>query len=59
VTRKATGSKVWVYDFNRGRAYPVSTHAGEQASPVIVAGTVFWADDRSGAWELYGRALQP
>jgi hypothetical protein len=58
-TRKATGSRVWVYDFKRGRAYPVSEQAGEQASPVIVAGTVFWADRRSGSWELYGRALQP
>jgi hypothetical protein len=57
-TRKATGPQVWVYDFERGRAYPVDAHAGDQASPVIIAGTVFWADRRSGDWELYGRALQ-
>ena len=25
ITRDATGSQVWVYDFDRGRAYPVAT----------------------------------
>lgn len=50
---------VWAYDFNRGRAYEVSPQGGAQASPVILGGSVFWADDRSGQWELYGRALQP
>ena len=32
---------------------------GRQASPVIVAGSVFWADDRDGDWALYRRALRP
>ena len=57
-TRKATGSQVWVYDFARGRAYPVAK-GGRQASPVIVAGSVYWADDRGGQWELYRQALRP
>ena len=57
--REAATPQVWVYDFGRGRAYPVSTHAGAQASPVVVAGTVFWADHRDGGWELYGRSLRP
>ena len=56
-TRKATGAQVWVYDFARERAYPVAT-GGRQASPVIVAGSVYWADDRGGRWELYRQALR-
>ena len=59
VTRTKAGGAIWVYDFKRGRAYPVSAHEGTQASPVLAGGTVFWADRRSGRWELYGRALQP
>ena len=58
-TREATGPQVWAYDFKRDRAFPVSASAGEQASPVIVADTVFWADRRSGDWELYARTLEP
>jgi hypothetical protein len=58
-TRKATGSRVWVYDFGAGKASTVSARDSRQASPVIVAGSVYWADDRSGHWELYARSLQP
>lgn len=50
---------VWAYDLARGRAVPVCTGPAAQTSPVIVGHTVFWADRRSGRWELYGRALQP
>ena len=57
-TREATGSQVWVYDFAQGRAYPVA-EGGRQASPVIVAGSVYWADDRGGQWALYRRTLRP
>lgn len=56
--RKKTGPKVWVYDFGQSKAYQVSDSGGRQVSPVIVAGTVYWADDRSGHWELYSRSLQ-
>ncbi len=51
-------AKVWVYDFASGKAYEVSAGGGRQVSPVIVAGSVYWADDRSGHWELYARSLQ-
>ena len=57
-TRDATGAKVWVYDFDQGRAYAVA-EGGRQASPVIVAGSVYWADDRGGDWALYRRTLRP
>ncbi len=57
--REEATPQVWVYDFRRGRAYPVSAHAGAQASPVVVAGSVFWAERRSGKWELLGRSPQP
>ncbi len=57
-TRKATGPQVWAYDFGAGKAYAVGAGDGRQASPVIVAGSVYWADDRSGHWELYARSLQ-
>lgn len=57
-TRKATGPQVWAYAFGTGKASPVSSAQSRQASPVIVAGTVYWADDRSGHWELYARSLQ-
>ena len=57
-TRDATGPQVWVYDFARGRAYAVA-EGGRQASPVLVAGSVYWADDRGGRWELYRQALRP
>ena len=56
-TRKSTGSQVWTCDFAAGKAYAVSAADSRQASPVIVAGSVYWADDRSGHWELYARSL--
>ncbi len=58
-TRKATGSQVWVYDFGAGKASTISAGDSRQASPVIVADSVYWADDRSGHWELYVRSLRP
>jgi hypothetical protein len=57
-TRKQTGPQVWAYDFGQKKAYQVSTAGGRQVSPVIVAGSVYWAGDRSGHWELYSRSLQ-
>jgi len=57
-TPSAGGPQVWVYDFGLGKAYRVSTAAGRQESPVIVAGSVYWAGDRTGHWELYSRSLQ-
>jgi hypothetical protein len=57
-TRESTGPLVWAYDFDSGKAYQVSAGGGRQVSPVIVAGTVFWAGDRSGDWELYARSLR-
>ena len=56
-TRDATGAQVWVYAFGAGKAFPVSSSQSRQASPVIVAGTAYWADDRGGHWELYARSL--
>jgi hypothetical protein len=57
-TRKATGPQVWAYDFGSEKAYQVSTSGGRQVSPVILAGSVYWAGDRTGHWELYSRSLQ-
>ena len=57
-TRKATGPQVWAFDFGAGKAFAVSPGGGRQVSPVIVAGSVYWADDRGGHWELYARSLQ-
>ena len=57
VDRKTTGPQVWSYDFELGKATPVSEAGGRQVSPVIVAGSVYWADDRSGRWELYSHSL--
>ncbi len=57
-TRKATGPQVWAFDFGAGKAFAASPGDGRQVSPVIVAGSVYWADDRSGHWELYARSLQ-
>ena len=57
-TRDTTGPQVWAYDFDAGKAFTVSAESSRQASPVIVAGSVYWADDRSGHWELYARSLQ-
>lgn len=58
MTRKSTGPRVWVYDFDLGKAYAASAGASRQVSPVIVAGRVYWADDRNGHWELFSRSLQ-
>jgi hypothetical protein len=58
ITRKTTGPQVWAYDFEIGKAYPVSTAGSHQVSPVIVDGTAYWADDRNGRWELFSRSLQ-
>ena len=49
---------MWAYDFGSGKAYQVSTSGGRQVSPVILAGSVYWAGDRTGHWELYSRSLQ-
>jgi hypothetical protein len=57
-TRKTTGPRVWACDLELGKAYPVSDAAGRQVSPVIVDETAYWADDRSGRWELYSRSLE-
>jgi len=57
-TRDATGPQVWAYAFGTGKASPVSSAQSRQASPVIVAGTVYWADDRGGHWQLYAKSLQ-
>jgi len=53
------GGDIWVYDFKSRRSFPVCSDGAEQASPVLVGRTVFWADRRSGQWELYGRVLEP
>lgn len=58
MNRKAAEPKVWAYDFELGKAYAVSSGNGRQVSPVIVAGSAYWADDRSGHWQLYSRSLQ-
>ncbi len=57
-TSDASGSVVWVYDFTTAEAYPVDDAGGRQVSPVIAAGSVYWADERDGAWGLYRRALR-
>ena len=54
---KGAAPQVWAYDFDARRAFAVSPGDSRQASPVIVADTVYWADDRSGDWELYARPL--
>jgi hypothetical protein len=56
--RKSTGPQVWVYDFGRRSASQVGAGGGREVSPVIVAGSVYWAGDQSGRWELYSRSLQ-
>lgn len=53
------GGDIWAYDFSLRHAFPVCSDDAAQTSPVLVGRTVFWADRRSGQWELYGRALQP
>jgi hypothetical protein len=35
----------------------VCANGAAQADPVIAGRTVYWADRRSGRWELYGKAL--
>jgi hypothetical protein len=57
-TRDGAGSRVWVVGLADGRAHAVSAGA-RQTSPVIVAGSVYWADDRDGGWALYRQALRP
>jgi hypothetical protein len=56
--RDGAGSRVWVVDLADGRAHAVS-EGGRQASPVIIAGSVYWADDRDGGWALYRQTLRP
>jgi len=48
---------VGVYDFTRGRAYAACCNGAAQADPAIAGRTLFWADRRSGRWELYGKTL--
>ena len=49
---------VVAYDLATGEAYPVDDTGGRQVSPVIAAGSVYWAGERGGAWGLYRRALR-
>jgi hypothetical protein len=56
--RQSTGDgDVGVFDFARGRAFTLCANGAPQADPVVAGRTVFWADGRSGSWELYGREL--
>jgi hypothetical protein len=48
---------VWAYDLRTHRLLAVCATAAVQVDPVIVGRTVFWADRRSGHWELYRRVL--
>jgi hypothetical protein len=57
-TRDATGPQVWAYASETGKASAVDGSRSRQASPVIVAGKVYWADDRGGHWQLYTKSLQ-
>ncbi len=60
VWQTATGNgDIWVYDLKRGAAFPICMNAARQADPAIVGGTVYWADNRSGSWVLYGRSVWP
>lgn len=56
--REASGPRVWACDLAAGYVFAVDPAGGRQVSPVIVAGRVFWAGDRTGRWELYSRALR-
>jgi hypothetical protein len=58
-TDPAGDGDIWAYDFTHERASIVSGNSAPQASPVLVGDTVYWADRRSGSWELYRRTLQP
>lgn len=53
------GGDVWAYDFDRRRAFAVCDGGAAQTDAVVVGRSVFWADKRSGDWDLYGRSLQP
>ena len=53
------GADVWAYDGRLGGAKPIAVAAGDQVSPVAVGRDVVWADDRDGAWALYGRSFRP
>jgi hypothetical protein len=57
-TTDTTSPKVWVYDFAEDQAFAVDEDGGRQTSPVICAGSVYWANDRDGGWGLYRRALR-
>ena len=57
-TGDKTGPQVWAGDLETGKAMAVSAESSRQASPVIVSGTLYWADDRTGHRELYARSLQ-
>jgi hypothetical protein len=60
VWSQSTGDgDIWAYDFGNLQAFPVCADQSRQACPTLVGRAVFWADKRSGQWELYGRALQP
>ena len=53
----AGNGDIWAYDLKRGAAFPICMNAARQADPVIVGGTVYWADNRSGSWVLFGRSV--
>jgi hypothetical protein len=48
---------VWAYDLPSRQAFPVCATAAAQTDPVVVGRTVYWADRRSGHWELYRSAV--
>jgi hypothetical protein len=55
----AAGADVWTVDLANGQATPVTRAPGDQVSPVFVNGTLYWADNGSGHWELCARTLHP
>ncbi len=52
-----TGTDIWACDVDSGAPAPVTEAPGDQVSPVFVGRTLFWADDKSGSWELHAEPL--
>lgn len=55
--QKSNGGDVQALERLTGRLIPVCTTPAAQSAPVVLGRTVYWADRRSGEWELYRRTL--
>ncbi|MCL5075738.1 MAG: hypothetical protein M1136_08875 [Chloroflexi bacterium] len=54
----SNNTKIYGYDLETRREFPISTSPGRKISPAIYGPLVVWQDNRIGNWDIYGYDLR-